>query len=251
MSQKVQLLLKELGFSTNETKAYLALTLLGEAEASKIAKKAGLPRTTVISILNQLTDRGFISLHQHRGTNYYWIESPRNLEDHFANQAKLAQELQTSLTELYRQEATYPTAEVYDTKQRVKEFIKKTLYNLPRNTEIATIDSTNVGNYEKVLSEESGKLMLDLKKQKNIQTRTLIPYGGYKTINPMKLSSQNITVKELPEGINYGFSIWLVQNQLVIFSGKPPFIISIKHPVIVASWTSFFEYFWSLSAAKR
>ena len=46
--------LKELGFNDNEANVYVALTRLGEANATNIAKKSDLPRTTVISILQKL-----------------------------------------------------------------------------------------------------------------------------------------------------------------------------------------------------
>jgi len=48
--------LLELGFSRNEAKTYIVLTQLGEANATDIAKKSGLPRTTVISILRKLEE---------------------------------------------------------------------------------------------------------------------------------------------------------------------------------------------------
>ncbi|XLQ20532.1 MAG: helix-turn-helix domain-containing protein [Candidatus Moraniibacteriota bacterium] len=40
MSQKIKKYLRELGFSKNEQKIYIALTELGEASASIIAKKS-------------------------------------------------------------------------------------------------------------------------------------------------------------------------------------------------------------------
>ena len=46
--------LTELGFNSNEARVYVALTQLGEANATNIAKKADLPRTTAISILQKL-----------------------------------------------------------------------------------------------------------------------------------------------------------------------------------------------------
>ena len=73
--------LKELGFSGNETRVYIALTCFGESTAATIAKKAALKRTTSISILEKMAREHYVSQHTHRGTNYYWIESPSVLRE--------------------------------------------------------------------------------------------------------------------------------------------------------------------------
>jgi sugar-specific transcriptional regulator TrmB len=54
MKINIQKKLKELGFNDNETKVYLSITKLGESSSANIAKKADLPRTTTISILEKL-----------------------------------------------------------------------------------------------------------------------------------------------------------------------------------------------------
>jgi len=59
MPVQLKKVLKELGFKDNEIKVYLALTELGEAPASKVAKKAGLPRTTTIDNLEHLENENF------------------------------------------------------------------------------------------------------------------------------------------------------------------------------------------------
>src|SRR3990172_6060250 len=97
--------LLELGFKNNEVRVYLALTRLGEATAAQVASKAGLPRTTVISILNKLAQENYLTTHRYKGVFRYWVESPQTIVSGLETKIKVAQELSGLLSGLYRSEA--------------------------------------------------------------------------------------------------------------------------------------------------
>jgi predicted transcriptional regulator len=243
--KNIALTLKELGLTTNETAVYLALTVLGEAKGSQIAKKAGLSRTTALSILDRLAKQGFITSHKYHGTIYYWVESPTVIKESFRQKARIADDLASVLTSLYRSGHSLPTGKVYDTKASIKSCIEKLLLGT-KTAQIYTIDSPGSGNYQKVLADDYNSLLLNLKKQKNIVTKTLIPFGSGHSIEPNKLKAQTIQIKELPEGLHFEASIWLVDDQLVLFSGNPPFMTVLKHPALVGSFKQLFDYFWAI-----
>jgi len=247
MLQQIKNNLKELDFDSNEIKVYLASTQLGEAPASKIAKKAGLHRTTTISILERLAEAGYLSLHRYHGITYYWVESPKTLEASFANRAAIAGQLGDLLTDLYRSEANFPFANIYDTKKSIKNFIEKLLLNTKKESTIYTIDTPHQGNYSKIYSDDFHNQMLKIKKEKNIKTLTLIPANTYQEINSDKIKRQNIAIREMPAGINFESSVWFVDKFAVLFSGKPPFIVAVHHRSIVAGLKSFFDFLWPLS----
>ena len=90
MSKEIKNNLKELGFKDNEITVYIALTQLGESTAAKIAKKSDLPRTTAISILENLKKENYITAHKYRGSTYYWIESPKILVNILENKINIA-----------------------------------------------------------------------------------------------------------------------------------------------------------------
>ena len=241
--------LHELDFSPNEVRVYLALTELGEALASQAAKKANLPRTTVISILNNFAERGFVSVHRYRGASYYWVESPKTVRDVFANKVLIAEQLDALLAGLYRSDAHFPSAQVYDSRKSLKNFIEKTLVTLQKNSIIYTIDSPQQGNYSKVLSDEYQRVLIGLKRKRGVATRTLVPYGTLRSINPRKLREQNIEIRELPEGLSFQASLWLIKDMAVLFSGRPPFAVAVRHELIVASMKGLFEYLWRAAHA--
>lgn len=246
MLNQVKDKLKELGFNDNEVKVYLALTQLGEGPASKIAKKASLPRTTVISILEKLQNQGFVTTHKYRGVTQYWVEAPKTLKQVFENKIKVAEDLDKLMSEVYRSEKDFPYARVYDTQASIKKYIEKELINLKAKSIIKTIDYPGMGNYTKIYSQDLDKILINLKNKKGLVTHTLVPFGTAKEIEQEKLKRQSIVIKELPKGIEFTASIWLVNNKLVLFSGKMPFLVEISHSLIVSSLESIYNFFWHL-----
>jgi len=251
MIDQIKQSLKDLNLSENEVKVYVALTQLGESSASKIAKKANLPRTTAISILEKLALHNYISFYQYKGMKYYELESPKVLQNVFSHKLEIAQGLEDFLKDLYRTEAHFPFANVYDSKKSIKSFIQNVLTNADKKSFVYTIDVPHMGDYNKVLSESSADLMRNLKEKRQLTTKTLIPYGTFDSINPQKLKGQNIIIREMPETVQYKSSMWFIGNLLVLFSGKPPFIVSIHHKLILESLKSVYDFLWNISTPKN
>lgn len=249
--QSIKNSLKELGFKENEIKVYLAVTQLGEAPASKIAKKTDLPRTTVISILDKLKNEQYLSTHKYKGVTQYWIESPKTLKQSFENKISIAEDLNKMMTDMYRSERDFPFADIYDTKKGIKQFIEKALISLPKGTKIYTIDHPGSGNYNKIYSDEFSEVVLGIKRKKNIKTYTLVPHQTFKNIRPYKLAKQNITIREMPKGIDFCSAIWIMGDHLIHFSGQSPFIASINHKIIAKSMKSIYDFLWNISELKN
>jgi sugar-specific transcriptional regulator TrmB len=251
MVKQIKNYLQELGFTTNEIKVYIALTKMGEAKAVEIAKKIELPRTTVISLLNKLSNENYLTTNKYRGTTYYWIESPKTISATLESKMAIANQLNSLLTGLYRTEAHFPAAQVYDSKTSIKQFIVKTLSNLPKKSVYFTIDSPGAANYAKIYSDHVRKILYQQKKKKGIITQTLIPYGSFKQILPFKLKEQLIQIRELPQGVEFTSSLWLIEDKIIHFSGNPPFLVVLKHEKIVQSLKSLYDFLWETSTPKN
>lgn len=251
MNNEIKHNLAELGFSENEAKVYMALTVLGEAKASEIGKKADLPRTTVISILERLKADNFITTHLYHGRTYYWIESPKTIASMLSHRVEIADNLNLLLTNLYREEAHFPVAKICDTKSKIKNEIEKMITGSKKNSVVYTIDTPESGNYAKIFTENSEESIMSLKKKRDIVTHTLVPHGSYKVISPTKVEKRNIVLRELPAGINFSGSLWVIGNEIAHFSGKPPFLVTIKHEDIVKGVKAIFDFLWNISEPKN
>ncbi|PIR06724.1 MAG: hypothetical protein COV55_02680 [Candidatus Komeilibacteria bacterium CG11_big_fil_rev_8_21_14_0_20_36_20] len=251
MIREIKNNLGELDFNSSEIKVYMALTHLGEAKASEIAKKADLPRTTAISILNKLKEENYITTHQYHGTIYYWIESPKVIANVFNYKIDIAHQLSELLTNLYRDEVHFPTAQIYDTKSGIKKFIEKTLTNLDKKSIIYTIDMPKAGNYAKIFSDNAEGNIMKVKGKRDLITHTLIPFDSFKKIDSYKIKNQNIKIREMPKEIKFEASLWIIKDFIVHFSGNPPFLITVKHKKIVSGIKCLFNFLWNISEPKN
>ena len=89
-----------------------------------------------------------------------------------------------------------------------------------------------------------------LKQKKDISTRTLIPFDTYNLITADKIKTQDIILRELPKEIQFSASMWILPDTLVLFSGKYPFIIAVRHKLIKNSLQSVFDFLWKISSGK-
>lgn len=250
MTAHVASYLRELGLQENEVLVYMSLAKLGEAPASQVAKKANLPRTTAISILEKFRKEGLISAHKYKTVTYYWIESAKVLKEHFLHKAEIAEGLGSLMSDLYRSESVFPFAEVHDTRSAIRAFIEKTLANLSKGEVIYTIDTPHEGNYSKIYSDNVENIILKQKKRHGVLTQTLVPYGTFEGIAPQKYKVQNIVIRELPPEVNFVGSLWIIGDTTVHFSGNPPFVVAFKHKKITEGTKGVLDFLWSISKQR-
>jgi HTH-type transcriptional regulator, sugar sensing transcriptional regulator len=72
-------LLKQLGFSTNESKVYIAALECGLSSAAEIAEKAGLQRTTTYSVLKLLVEKGLVGKSEYHSKDRFLAQPPDRL----------------------------------------------------------------------------------------------------------------------------------------------------------------------------
>lgn len=251
MLKEIKNTLKELGFNNNELKVYVALTQLGEATALQVAKKADLPRTTAISLLNKLKEKNYLTDHLYKGKTYYWIESPKIISEVFRHKMEIAENLSNLLTNLYRSQAHFPSVQTFDTKTSIKKFIEKLLAGVEKKTIFYTIDSPRAKNYAKIYFENIEEFILKEKMKKDILTHSLIPYGSFGSIADYKLKHQSIKIREMPKEIEFEASLWIIGDRVMHFSGNPVFLTVIKHDAICKSTKSIYDFLWNTSTPKN
>jgi hypothetical protein len=54
----------------------------------------------------------------------------------------------------------------------------------------------------------------------------------------------------MDENINFEASIWIIEDKIILFSWKIPFIVEINNRIIASSFRSIFDFLWSISNVK-
>ncbi len=100
--------LQKLGLTQYESQALIALTKLGTAEASRIAKVSNVPQSKIYEIMRQLERKGIITTEEMKGSaNYYrFLVEPSQaiiqLQENYTKPIRLASErAQSDLAKVY------------------------------------------------------------------------------------------------------------------------------------------------------
>lgn len=129
--------LRELGFSEKEAEVYLALTEIGSAVASDIARHARIKRSTTYVILDTLIDRGLISVTERKGVRIYNAAPPERLIQYLQDTAKryvgmadTAKKLLPDLKASRKDAAPMPKVQLFEGNRGVKTVYEDTLASL-------------------------------------------------------------------------------------------------------------------------
>ncbi|MFA6198283.1 MAG: helix-turn-helix domain-containing protein [Patescibacteria group bacterium] len=127
----IENLLKQFGFTVKETRVYLTSLGLGTASVQRIAQKAGVKRTTVYAILENLLERGIIGKAKVGKKTHYLAEPPEKL---FSIVSNLRDNMKTALPQfnaLYSKGETKPKITFFEGKEAIQNVYDDTLREKP------------------------------------------------------------------------------------------------------------------------
>src|SRR5688572_14200127 len=83
--------LAELGLGVHEARVYALLVESSPAGAAQIAKRAGLPRSSVYTTLEILQEKGLVGITHHDGVKQFVVEGHAALLDHLKRERERAE----------------------------------------------------------------------------------------------------------------------------------------------------------------
>ena len=110
-------IVKDLGFSENESKIYLALLELGNTNVSSIANKSGIKRTSCYVILEGLLHKGLVTKTQLKGKAQYLAEPPERLLQLIQERSEIIKSVLPEFKSLYNLSETKPKIRFYEGKK--------------------------------------------------------------------------------------------------------------------------------------
>jgi len=122
---------KQLGFSENEQKVYLAALELGQASAQDIAKKAGVKRTTAYFVLGYLVNRGVVGKTKLRGKLRFVAEPPDKLLNMASDLERRIKRALPELEALYNKNEIKPKITFYEGGHAIQSVYDDTLRDKP------------------------------------------------------------------------------------------------------------------------
>ncbi len=124
---QIDRLLHKMGFSKNETKVYVAALESGPSSVQELAGRAGLPRTTVYSVLEYLIERGVVGKTGQQGKTRYIVEPPQKLLSIMTDLQSNIEKALPQLEALYNKSETKPKIYFYEGKKAIRKAFDDTL----------------------------------------------------------------------------------------------------------------------------
>ena len=119
--------LKELGLSENEAKVYLANLELGATTVQEVARKSGVKRTTIYTLLDALKQRGLLAEYRKGVKTYLVAEDPQRLERVLQEREDKLKAALPELRSLYNLSPSKPKVRFYEGREGIKQVYQDTL----------------------------------------------------------------------------------------------------------------------------
>lgn len=188
MKQEDINLLKQLGLTTYEAKAYITLSSLIQATADEISDKSDIPRSKIYDVLKRLNSKDYIKIESGRPLTYH-VNPPINV---------LKREKEKFLNTLYEKKISEVEAPIWRI-SGLDNIIDKELEIIRRSKKTINM---RIGF---LLQDEGSKLVYELLlKSENVKINLMVsPYCriSYKEFNISKLVNQknvNVYTTDIP-----------------------------------------------------
>ena len=237
--------LKDLGFSQNEAKVYLALLETGSSNVGKIARKSKVHRTNVYDALESLTKKGLVSCVLKENVKFFEAIDPENL-------INLLKEKENKLNLIMpylklRHTEKKEIVRSYEGVQAVRNIFNNFLtykkpiytYGVPKEA-VQQLTKHFMAQYHK--KRIANKIwMLHIYNEDvpdRIALLNKLPYTG---------------AKYLPKESSSVASTRVCGDEVVIthYTNKPTITILIKNKELAETYKKYFCYLWKISSPKN
>lgn len=246
-------ILQATGLNEKQAKVYLACLKLGSDTAYNIAKQSELKRTTVYFVLEQLKEKGMVSIRQTKKAVYYKAVNPGTILNKIKRQEENLVSILPDLEKLYEAQPTKPQIEVFEGKEGVRQIYQQMEKYLNKGEEVIYW-----GSFAHFFQPDYKDLLdwwIKIMKNKKYKARELLMASEAKETNYLESIAQNQNPYHLlriaPRGTRFDFNDnGIFGNKVAIFSlRKEVFVVVIESEDIANSYRNFFELAWK--SAKK
>jgi sugar-specific transcriptional regulator TrmB len=232
----------DLGLKEYEAKVYLACLELGQATVGRIGEQASVQRTFVYDILNELEERGIVSVVEIRNVKNYSAISADRLKEMQMEKFKKFQAIIPDLKAFEKTAGDRPRVRFFEGKEGIKSALSDTL-DQPVGSQILAY-ATGVGIYEDMPEFMSNYLKKRVKKK--IGYKGLVPDNE---LNRQHVLQNNELLRDtilLPEDkFPFTNEIDIYGNKVAIMSLQGEILaVIIESESIAKTQRSIFELAW-------
>lgn len=238
----IQKELEKFGLEPKEALIYIACLELGEASVQQIARKSGVKRTTVYTIVESIKAKGLISTVSKNKKLLYHAEDPRLLERKLDEQQQSLRRLLPELLSITNSIKQKPRLRFFEGAEGIKEVYKDTI-SIPNEDIVAWGSEKAVENFD---ADFLNNYYVPTRVKKNIFVRAIASdnevWRTYKKTDRQSLRELRLTTS--PKS-NLAVEIDLYgSNKTAIISFEEQIALIIESEKIHTTLKSIFEMAW-------
>lgn len=234
-------ILRDLGLSSHEADAYLALLKVGESSAANLAREMGLKRTSVYAVLQSLSNQGFVENVIYKKKLHYIPAKPEKLASRFEKKLETFRGIIPLLETLEKNTARSFGVRIIETAPELEEFYRDILDEY-RGKEYRIIG--NAGSWEGIDEDFFVQFRKD-RATNHIKTRLLLSFDS-KVANPTDTSLLR-EFRYLPSKYVFESTLDIFDDKILIVNPHMQSLaIIIAVPVVVDIFKSMFDMLWSI-----
>ena len=236
-------LLQSIGLTDKEASVYLALLELGTATVHPIAMKAGIKRPTTYLVLEQLQQKGMVSVVPRTSKALYTAESPEKILTDLNKKQELVKRFLPNMLAMHNKKTEKPQMQLFEGKEGVLEVYKK-VFASPAVDFFCNISDV-MGIFQDMPSE-----LNQLALQHKIKVRELLTQDAADLAHARKMPQHEFyenrfvptNLKFLTDNVFFGDSV-------AFFSYEPYlFVVVITSKNVTISLRTIFEMAWHSAA---
>jgi len=252
-------ILKQLGFEASEVDCYVMLLQVGALPVATLAKRLGLARTTVYTMLDRLSERGLVRESSRKGLKIFTAEPPDSLGHIFSQRIstleKAHKDFLLVLPELRSKRSQISSAPRLSIMEG-KEGLQNLLRDMLMYADIQTCAVWPIKKMIEVLSPEFFAHHNKERIKRNIYTRAVWPESEVVSIeeNPFLGWGDEFKreIRVAPSTTTYILGYWIYANKVAFLSSaRESYGFLIQSEELAQTLTAQFELLWQVSTPLK
>lgn len=238
-------LLEEIGLTTKESKAYLALLKLGTATVQELSKIAHINRSYSYNILTSLASKGLVTYTIKSGKQYFETTPPIKLLDLLKEKQKKVEQALPQLELLHKSIVKKPSIEIYEQKEGVKTLMQKVIDN-------AKTEYVGIGNqkhFEKYFAFYN-QAHINRRIEKKVKAKYIFEESKEARVLEKLNTKEMRETKHFKELNDVHADIWSFGDKLILLTyvENQPIGIEIENKELSKLFQTIFEMLWKVKA---
>ena len=244
---------RKLGIEERAEQVYLAVASAGKATAGLVSKRTKIPRATVYLLLNELSERGLISLEKAPAATRYVANDPLSFTRMVAEEREEIEGKELAAKKLIEQLVPFmhgtkramPHIQVFEGQKSINAMLYDFLPEW-RNSLENVGDMTLLGYQDNTFIENYRKWHTHLWNTMTPKEKIRLFSNSSDSEKELSHKIRNREVRALPQGIRFSSSFWIYGEYIVMgmTHEKPHYAFMLKDSMMSANFRTIFTLLW-------